>query len=126
MEVWSHIRRIRQVWQQFVPQFMYFLPWQQHSVQAHIVLMAFLCMSFAVDQASAVMYSMRSRDYDVAGAASTSPPSMPSPTEHTEHSGTNSPCIFTSKHVSVKAGKGNVHFKNRGRRSIFVVHKMTM
>ena len=29
--------------------------------------------SFVVEQASAVMYSMRSREYDVAGAASTSP-----------------------------------------------------
>ena len=53
-------------------------------------------------------------------------PSMPSPTEHTERSGANSPSVFTWKHVSVKAGNGNVHFKNRGRRSIFVVHKMTM
>ena len=54
------------------------------------------------------------------------PPSVPSPTEHTERSGEYSPSVFTSKHVSVKAGKGNVHFKNRGRRSIFVVPKMTM
>ena len=30
---------------------------------------------------------------------------MPSPTEHTERSGANSPSVFTSKHVSVKAGK---------------------
>ena len=52
------------------------------------------------------MYSMRSRKYDVAEAASTSPPSVPSPTEHTERSGANSPNVFTSKHVSVKAGKG--------------------
>ena len=67
------------------------------------------------------MYSMRSREYDVTGAASTSPPhSMPSPTVHTEWSGANSPSVFTWKHVSVKAGKGNVHHKNRGRRSIFV------
>ena len=83
-------------------------------------------MQALVEQASAVMYSMRSREYDVAGAASISPPSMPSPTEHTERSGANSPSVFTSKHVSVKAGKGHVHFKNRGRRNIFVVHKMTM
>ena len=54
------------------------------------------------------------------------PPSMPSPTEHTEQSEANSPSVFTWKHVSVKAGKGNVYFKNRGRRGIFVVHKMTM
>ena len=53
------------------------------------------------------------------------PPSMPSPTEHTERSGANSPSVFTSKHVSVKGGKGNENFKNRGRRSIFVVHEMT-
>ena len=33
------------------------------------------------------------------------PPSVPSPTEHTERSGANSPSVFTSKHVSVKAGK---------------------
>ena len=46
-------------------------------------------------QASAVMSSMRSREYDVAGAASTAPPSVPSPTEHTERSGANSPNIFT-------------------------------
>ena len=31
---------------------------------------------------------------------------QPSPTEHTERSGANSPSVFTSKHVSVKAGKG--------------------
>ena len=54
------------------------------------------------------------------------PPSIPPSTVHTERLGANSPSIFSSKHVSVKAGKGNVHFKNRGRRSIFVVHKMTM
>ena len=47
------------------------------------------------------------------------PPSMPSPTVHAERSGANSPSVFTWKHVSVKSGKGNVHFKNRGRRSIF-------
>ena len=58
-----------------------------------------------LDQASAVMYSMRSREYDVAGAASTPPPSVPSPIEHTERSGVNSPSVFTSKHISVKAGK---------------------
>ena len=51
---------------------------------------------------------------------------MPPPAMHTEHSGANSPTVFTSKHVSVQAGKGNVHFKNRGRRSIFVEHKMTI
>ena len=51
---------------------------------------------------------------------------MPPPTVHTERSGVNSPSVFTSKHVSVKAGKGNIHFKNRGRRNIFVVHKMAM
>ena len=45
------------------------------------------------------------------------PPSMP--TAYTERSGANSPSVFTWKHVSVKAGKGNVHFKNRGRISIF-------
>ena len=73
-----------------------------------------------IKQASAVLYSMRSREYDVAGAASVSPPSMPSHTEHTERSGANSPSVFTWKHVSVKAGKENVHFKNRGRRSVFV------
>ena len=56
-------------------------------------------------QASAVIYSMRSHEYDVAGVASTSPPSMPSPTVHTERSGANSPSVFTSKHVSVRAGK---------------------
>ena len=33
------------------------------------------------------------------------PPSMPSPTERTERLGANSPSVFTSKHVSVKAGK---------------------
>ena len=33
------------------------------------------------------------------------PPSMPPPTEHTEQSGANSPSVFTSKYVSVKAGK---------------------
>ena len=53
------------------------------------------------------MYSMRSREYDVAGAASVTypSPSMPSPTMHIERSGANSPSVFTSKHVSVKAGK---------------------
>ena len=35
------------------------------------------------------------------------PPSMPPPTEHTERSGANSPSVITSKHVSVKAGKGD-------------------
>ena len=34
------------------------------------------------------------------------PPSMPSPTVYTERSGANSPSVFTSKHASVKAGKG--------------------
>ena len=34
-----------------------------------------------------------------------SPPSIPSPTEHTERSVANSPSVFTSKHVSVRAGK---------------------
>ena len=53
-------------------------------------------------------------------------PSMPKLTVHTERSWANSPNVFTSKHVSVKAGKENVQLKNRGRRSIFVVHKMTM
>ena len=75
------------------------------------------------------MYSIRSRECDVAGAASTSPPSMPSPLEHTERLVANSPSVFTSKHVSVKSRQGwlggNVNFKNRGRRNIFVVHKMT-
>ena len=33
-----------------------------------------------------------------------SPPSMPPPTVHNERSGVNSPSVFTSKHVSVKAG----------------------
>ena len=33
------------------------------------------------------------------------PPSMPSPTQHIERSGANSPRVFTSKHVSVKAGR---------------------
>ena len=56
-------------------------------------------------QALAVMYSMRSREYDVAGATSTSPPTMPPPTVHIERSEANSPSVFTSKHVSVKAGK---------------------
>ena len=53
------------------------------------------------------------------------PPSMPPPSVHTERSGANSPSVFTPKHVSVKVGKGNVYFKNRGR-SIYVVHKMTL
>ena len=39
------------------------------------------------------------------GQQEQSPPSMPSPTEHTERSGVNSPGVFTLKHVSVKAGK---------------------
>ena len=50
------------------------------------------------------MYSMRSREYDFARAASASPPSMPPPTVHTERSGANCPSVFTSKYVSVKAG----------------------
>ena len=33
------------------------------------------------------------------------PPSMPSPTVHTERSGANSPSIFTSKHVSSKQAR---------------------
>ena len=33
------------------------------------------------------------------------PPSMPSPTVHTEGSGVNSPSVFTWKRISVKAGK---------------------
>ena len=37
-----------------------------------------------IHQASAVMYSMNSREYDVAGTAS---PSMPPPTVHTERQG---------------------------------------
>ena len=49
---------------------------------------------------------MGSREYDVAGAASIPPPPIPSPTEHTERSGANSPSVFTLKHVSVIAGKG--------------------
>ena len=75
-----------------------------------------------------VMYSMRSREYDIPGAASTSPPpSMPSPTER---SGANSPSVFTSKHVSVKAGKetyisrivgGKVFLCTRWQCKMFVV-----
>ena len=34
------------------------------------------------------------------------PPSMPPPIVHSERSGSNSPNVFTSKHVSVKARKG--------------------
>ena len=34
------------------------------------------------------------------------PPSMPPPTVHTERSGAKSSSVFTSKHVSVKAGEG--------------------
>ena len=54
------------------------------------------------------------------------PSTMPPPTVHNERPGANFPSVFTSELVSVKAGKGNVRFKNRGRRSIFVVLKMTM
>ena len=54
---------------------------------------------------SHVGYSMRSREYDIAGQHVHPPPSVPSPTEHSERPGANSPSVFTSKHVSVKAGK---------------------
>ena len=54
---WSHIRRIRQVWQQFIPQFVYFCHGNDTSVHCHngtrlssLLKLAFLCVFFAVDQ----------------------------------------------------------------------------
>ena len=75
---------------------------------------------YDLDQASAVMYSTRSREFDVAGAASAPPPSVHSPTEHTERSGANSPSVFTSKHVSVKAGK-ETHISRIVRGEVFLL-----